>query len=87
MDNLNVIAIKDVVDGTVEECTWEEWYVANKESGSMEIEELNDIEATLDRKESYHMGGGASTELTITWVGKVIYQGNTRIWQGRINKY
>jgi len=87
MDNLNVIAIKDVVDGTVEECTWEDFARDNLDSGGMEIEELNDIEATLDRKESYHMGGGASTEFTITWVGKVIYQGNTRIWQGRINKY
>ena len=40
MDNFNVIAIKDVLDETTEECFWEDFVTDNLESGSQFFEEL-----------------------------------------------
>ena len=66
MDNASTIAITDVLDYELVECTWEEFATDNLESGGMEIEELNQIESALDKNEPYFIGHGGGGGVLIT---------------------
>ena len=73
MNSTDIIAIADVESEELLYCTWGRFAVDNLEGGGMEIEELNDIEATLDKNLPHrqmdfvhHIGGGASSEYFIT---------------------
>jgi hypothetical protein len=66
MDNASAIAITDVLDYELVECTWGEFATDNLESGGMEIEELNQIESALDKNEPYFIGQGGGGGWLIT---------------------
>ena len=66
MENINKIAITDVVDYELVECTWEEFATENIQGGGMEIEELNQIESALDKNEPYFVGQGGGGGWLIT---------------------
>ena len=65
MDNASTIAITDVLDYELVECTWEEFATENIQGG-MEIEELNHIESALDKNEPYFIGHGGGGGVLIT---------------------
>ena len=66
MENASTIAITDVLDYELVECTWGEFATDNLESGGMEIEELNQIESALDKNEPYFVGQGGGGGWLIT---------------------
>ena len=66
MENASTIAITDVLDYELVECTWGEFATDNLESGGMEIEELNQIESALDKNEPYFIGHGGGGGVLIT---------------------